>query len=56
MRPFGNKKTHTSDGQELSDIFIGEDGTLSVFFNEDECEIVGFITTMFFDCFEVKLK
>ena len=56
MRPFGNKRTHTSDGQELSDLFIGEDGKLSVYYKDDECEVVGFVTTIFCDCFEVKLK
>lgn len=56
MREFGNKKTHASNGQELSDMFIGEDGILSVYFKDEECEVTGFMSTIFADSFVVKPK
>ncbi len=49
MRDFNNTRTHASNGEELSDMFIGEDGTLSVFVDVDECEVVGFASTVFSD-------
>lgn len=56
MRAFGNKKTHASNGQELSDIFIAEDDTLTVYFNEDEAEITGGKSDCFGDALLVKIK
>lgn len=47
MRGFENKRAHASNGEELSDMFIGEDGILSVFIEENECEVVGFASTIF---------
>jgi len=53
MREFNNnRRTHTKDGQELSEMFIGEDGVLSIFLEDDECEVVGFISTLFCDAFK----
>jgi len=46
MKP---NRTQTSTGIELSLMFIGEDGTLSMFLNNDECQIVGGISTIFGD-------
>ena len=53
MKP--NRK-HTATGIELSQMFIGEDGTLSIFLQDDECEIVGAISTRFGDGFNCKAK
>lgn len=44
MRP---KKTHTSQGLELSQLYIGEDGKLSIWTTQDELEIVGIGETIF---------
>ena len=40
-------RTHIATGIELSQMFIGEDGTLSIFGSRFECEIVGAISTPF---------
>lgn len=56
MRDFNHKKTKTKCGKELSQLFIGEDGLLSAFVNDDECEIIGFQTTIFFEAFLIKVK
>jgi hypothetical protein len=37
-------------------MFIGEDGKLSVYFNDEECEIAGFTSTIFQNLFVVKPK
>jgi hypothetical protein len=47
MRPFGQQKTHASNGEELSEFFISEDGTFSAFVDNNESEIVGFYQTIF---------
>ncbi len=40
-------RTHTATGIELSQMFIGEDGTLSTFGSVHELEIVGATLTPF---------
>jgi len=55
MRDFNHKKTKTKCGQELSNVFIGEDGLFSVFMNNDEYEVIGIqsnIFGVFWDCKE----
>lgn len=42
--------------QELSEIFIGEDGLLSIFHNDHECEVVGGNSDIFCDSFIGKQK
>lgn len=56
MRDFNNKKTHASNGQELSDIFVGNDGVLSVYFKDSECEVMGFMTVIFTVCTTIQSK
>ena len=56
MKPSNNKKTHTPNGEPLSDIFIGEDGILSVYHQDNECEVIGFTSNVLFDAFVIKLK
>lgn len=57
MRDFNKpNKTHASNGEPLSEMFIGEDGLLSVFLGDDECEVVGYISTIFSDAFRVARK
>lgn len=56
MRPFGSKRTHASNGEELGEMFIGEDGILSVYFQDQECEVVGYMETIHMDAFAVKPK
>ena len=56
MRDFSHKKTKTKCGQELSQLFIGEDGLLSVFLNDNECEVVGFECNIFMEGFTCKEK
>jgi hypothetical protein len=46
MKP---NRTHTESGLELSLMFVGEDGTLTAFLNNKECEIVGGMSTPFGD-------
>jgi len=36
------------NGQELSEMFIGDDGLLSVFNDEHECEIIAIRYNIFF--------
>ncbi len=47
MRVFGNQKTHASNGEELSEFFLDDNGTLSVYVQENETEILGFHQTVF---------
>jgi len=49
-------RTHTKCGKELSAMFIGDDGILSVFINDEECEVIGSKSTVFFDAFNCKTK
>ena len=49
-------KTHTSTGVELSNLFVGEDGLLTLWSSEHEAEIVGAITTPFGDGWIGKIK
>ena len=49
-------KTHTSTGLELSELFVGEDGTLSFLTSEYEAEILGGISTPFGDGWNCKIK
>ncbi|MHA1988513.1 MAG: hypothetical protein ACW98D_17925 [Promethearchaeota archaeon] len=43
-------KTHASNGQELSDneLFIADDGKLSLYNGDTECEIVALSDNIFF--------
>jgi hypothetical protein len=41
LDPNKKKKTHASNGDELSLLFIAEDNLLSIFANDDECEVKG---------------
>ena len=56
MKDFNHKRTKTKCGQELSQLFIGEDGLLSVFFNDNEHEVIGFNSSIFGDSFMAKEK
>ena len=49
-------RTHTECGLELSQMFISDDGILSVFINDEECEVIGSMHTIYFDAFNCKLK
>jgi hypothetical protein len=51
-----DNKTHTSNGLELSDLFIGEDNKLSMSFGSSELEIVGVTSTPFGDGWNGKYK
>ena len=53
MRP---KKTHTAQGLELSQLYIGEDGLLSIWATQDELEIVGIGETIFGTAWICKTK
>ena len=46
MKP---NKTHTATGLELSNMFISDDGTLTVYLKDKECEVVGGMSTPFGD-------
>jgi hypothetical protein len=42
MREFNSKRTHNKNGEELSELFIsGDDGLLSFYHGDDECEVTG---------------
>lgn len=56
MRDFNYKRTKTKCGQELSQLFIGEDGLLSVFLNDNEHEVIGFQSSIFIEAFACKEK
>ena len=56
MRDFEHKRTKTKCGQELSQLFIGEDGLLSVFLNDEEHEVIGFQSSIFIEAFACKEK
>ena len=45
-----------NDKNELSEIFIGEDGLLSIYHNNHECEITGALSTVFGDSLVGKQK
>ena len=50
-------KTHSKiTGQEFGEMFISDDGLMSVFFNDDECEVTGYMFTIFADAFLCKIK
>lgn len=49
-------KTHTSTGLELSELFIGDDGTLSLWTTKEEVEIVGAVSTIFGDAWTCEIK
>jgi len=51
-------KNFASNGQELSELqlFIGNDGLLSLFHNHQECEVIGGNTNIFGDTLVGKLK
>ena len=34
-------RTHASNGEELSELFIADDGLLSMWAYDDECEVTG---------------
>lgn len=50
------RKTHTKDGQELSDMFISDDNTLSKYFLNNECEVVGYGSNVFGESIMLKYK
>lgn len=56
MKDFNNQRTHASNGEELSEMFIGEDGLASIFYNDDEAEVIGGRTDVFGDAMIVKIK
>ena len=47
MRDFGSTRTHASNGQELSQFFIADDGMLTIYIQESETEIQGFHQSCF---------
>jgi hypothetical protein len=56
MRDFGKRKTHASNGQELAEMFVAEDGRLSIYHKDEECEVVGFESTVHADFTKVVVK
>jgi len=57
MREFGSKRTHGSNGDELSELFIsGDDGTLTTYIQDNEVEIVGCLSTVHADGFVAVVK
>lgn len=56
MREFNSRRTHAPNGEELSEMFIGEDGLVSIFYNDDEAEVIGGRTDVFGDAMIVKIK
>lgn len=52
MRPTRSNQSNSNQNQDLSEMFIGGDGKLSVMFNTLELEVIGGATTMGNEVFE----
>ncbi len=51
-----SNRTHSSNGLELSSLFVNADGKLSIFLGNTENEINGIIETPFGNAFSCKSK
>lgn len=56
MRDFSSNNTKVRGNQELSELFIGEDNTLSLYSNDEEVEVIGFGHAIFFEYLILKRK
>ena len=51
-----NNPKKTKNSKQLSELFIDEHGRLSVWIDDNECEVIGFHSNVFMDAFTCKGK